>query len=933
MHSHIAIEGPTGTLALSPSTDLTITDKNPMFNDVEMFSQPIQLPLDLNRHLVKNVDDVNSSLRAADIEQSGRYHIIIDGIPCRTATMKAQENVKLAGVIDVNFDATNRTFKEMIADLRCRDVPVDEDILIGEKVGDVHLEMNYQEIFQLEINIDDGSGGWLIGYEIKMKPIEIDEMFQPFALGFSYPAECYEDATTHKADPDPDTSKAKRTYPNPNSEGASDITVNVPHVKTSYINVAQPYPYAKYCNSRIAYAHHKAKMEDGKPTGETDSEIVPANERKRNIPEDKSPYWVLDAKRPASGICFYVAYFLERLFKKLGVAYDMSALTDIEDFNYLAFFNTGCHYDAKPKGDVVLTDEAQINDWLDSRGCGGKISYISNLPEESESMMNKGVRVLHIGADEFQSWSVLGNHGYYNQFVSTDLCNPDGSITVDYMLPGTVTSRVPNCAADERYLNAYRSYDVSVNSMTAKVMQMFANADNFPDADVSEVIESLENSFGVRFCYDAEANKVTVRLLRDMFRDTQQPVKFKGIVTTMVKNTEIIKGIRMRYAAESDANEQRDNIRYGKRDYDTIYDYMDYPQRYTKFATFEEVTNNIDVGNRTGYCDMRTGDFFRIKVSSDASTVAELRPSVFEVGAMHGVELGDCSEEAEKDGRIKEFVSGFVPIEVNDVAYRGLNYADQEDPLLVPFIDEDMEHEFLVKKLLNPVSTRWGNIDIIYELCLAECYDPTKTDDGQSPLQHHDWGLTIGFLRPDRNPDDVDVMNYDRNYDGFDNSKWLLVAKNYTFNADSFDEHANFLGDPNAPQHAFSLKPRAYKPFRYKYDNEDLLISTDPKQWETEPGWLIPCNDDEKNSQSVITKRIRSRGMADTWLPEFFHFLLHRQRYHIEAICTAAELADIPNKWLRRWDIDGKIGWINTLTYPASVQNGLGKVEIDFFAL
>jgi hypothetical protein len=140
-----------------------------------------------------------------------------------------------------------------------------------------------------------------------------------------------------------------------------------------------------------------------------------------------------------------------------------------------------------------------------------------------------------------------------------------------------------------------------------------------------------------------------------------------------------------------------------------------------------------------------------------------------------------------------------------------------------------------------------------------------------------------------------------------------------------------FLGTD--PAGSFSLKPRAWKPFRYKYDGSTLLISTNPKQWETEDGWLIPCVEDERDQQGNITARIRSRGMCDTWMIEFFHFMLNRQKYHVEALCTAAELADIPNKWLRRWEIDGKVGWINLMTYPIDVEKGLGKVEMEFFAL
>ena len=910
MHSHLAIIGKNGELALKPDQSITITDKNPMFNDQEMFSQPIPLPFKLNRHVLKNMDDVNSAMRSAAVD-GDRYQIVVDGIPLRTATMKVQDAVKMNGTIDVNFDATNRTFKDMIADMRCRDVEVKDDILIGEKIGDVTVDFTYQRVYTL--NVMNGWKGWFDGYKVYGNPQTLHEVFQPFALGYSYPGECYEEAGSHIAQ-----QETPKTYANPNKESdlaGKTVTVHVPKVKNSYINISKPYPEAKYCNSRIAYAHHKAGKDDnGKNTGETIDELVPSNER-NGTSEDKSPYWVLDANRPASGICFYVAYFLECLFKKLGVAYDMTALTNIEDFNYLAFFTSQCHYDTKPKDGITFSTEDEINAWLDSRGCGGKMKFNDNKPGASEPEYQR-----FIPKSEYVSWEPIGDHGPYG---SGNIESADG-IHFDF------NADIPGCDDVEQTINF--DYTISNKTMTAKVLQMFANADNFPDANVTEIIESLENSFGVRFCYDAEINKVTVKLLRDMFRDKQSPIPFKGKVLSMVKMTENIRGVRMKYSAESDAQKQRDNIRYGKRDYDTVYDYMDYPQGYTELETYENVTEKIDVGNRTGYADLRTGNFYRIKVSSDASSVSELRPAVFEVGAMHGVELGDCSKEAEDDDAIKEFVSNFQPIEVNDVAFVGKNYSKPETPMLVPFIDEDMEHEFLIKKMLNPVSTQWGSIDIIYELCLMECYDPTKTDDGQSPLQHHDWGLTIGFLRPGSG--ETDVVDYDPNYDGFGNSRWLISSKNYSINSDTYDEHANFIG--TNPATSFSLKPRAYKPFRYKYkvvdDEQVLVISTDPKEW-GDPSWLIPCNDDVRDSAGNIVKRLRSRGMCDTWMIDHFYFLLNRQKYYIEALCTAAELADIPNKWLRTWEIDGKIGWLNILTYPVDVQKGIGKVEIEFFAL
>ena len=136
MHSHLAIIGKNGELTLKPDDSLTVTDKNPMFNDVEMFSQPLALSFDKNRHILKNMDDVNSTMKAAEVDNE-RFRFIVDGIPFRTAALKIQDGSKLDDTIDVNFEATTKTFKDMIQDMRCRDVEVDPDILIGEKVGDV----------------------------------------------------------------------------------------------------------------------------------------------------------------------------------------------------------------------------------------------------------------------------------------------------------------------------------------------------------------------------------------------------------------------------------------------------------------------------------------------------------------------------------------------------------------------------------------------------------------------------------------------------------------------------------------------------------------------------------------------------------------------------------------------------------------------------
>ena len=73
----------------------------------------------------------------------------------------------------------------------------------------------------------------------------------------------------------------------------------------------------------------------------------------------EEPYWVLDADRPWSGICFYVAYFLDCLFQYLGVIVKENNIGKVEDMLRLAFFTTKCEVEYKNE---ELVTKASIKD-------------------------------------------------------------------------------------------------------------------------------------------------------------------------------------------------------------------------------------------------------------------------------------------------------------------------------------------------------------------------------------------------------------------------------------------------------------------------------------------------------------------------------------------------------------------------------------------
>ena len=913
MNSHLAITVDGYELALRPDQSIDIEDCNPLFNDVDMYSYPFEAPFENNRVLLKNLDDPNSDLRPIDLEHK-RAVVYGEGLPIRSGVTIIQEDETLESGMSMNIDASTRSFKDLIGDLECRDIPVKDELQIGEKLGNVNVSVTYD----YEVEADIGKKDW-----IKKRGTigPVSGTFEPQALGFSYPGVCSETsgyAAIAKSGVD-----GRRDYP----DGKSVIR---PQVTKSFINVSSEYgstvnsPYRDsngnaipwpFCNARVCYKHYALK-EDSKD--ETSDSVVLPKDGKYAY-EDFGPYWVLDADRPQSGICFYVLYFLDCLFEHLGVEFDKKALIGdgtsanpgVKDFRHMVFFTTRCAYTTKPTGKRISGFEA-VNKWLTSRGCGGTLSV-----EEPD------VKSL----DSFD-FGVFGEQ--------------------------TVNKN------DVRQIKS--SATIKSKSISAEVYEMYASSDNFPDTSVQTVLDSLEASFGIRFHYDYEKNRVTAYLLRSVFRSTAQPIQFQGEVHEIYKMSEKITGFRMKYSAESTPKEQEQYIRRGTRDYDTDFDYREYPEgRVVIDKKYSEIFQNISANDMRVYVDLTTGNAYRIKVSSDATTAAELRPVLFEVGALKGIEVGDCSDENED--YVREYVSDFQPLMFNDVNYyqellaaqgsvkvvtdsgtQTVTIKSNGQPLLAAFIDEDMEHEFVKQKINNVITSALVDIYLTENLELVESYDPSGTDDGNSPLQTYDWGLSIAMMRGGGT--NMQVQQYDYDYDGFSNSRWKTIAGLYALATDSIDNVGNeydyngtVSGDGGGER--FSLKIAAHKPFVYYKDSagtvhvsRDTSLAGQTVGSDSRYTWLVPCNADvvDADTGNVETK-IRTRGLYDTFMAELAYFLLHRKKYIIKVGTTVAALADIPNHWRERYRIGDKVGYINKVKYTLEVEKPLTQAEIEFYAI
>lgn len=941
MNSKLTILANGKPLALKEDASISIELKNPLFNDTEMFSYPVELPIEGNRHVLKNVDDVSSDIRPVSYEHTP-MQIIADGVPFASGTAIIQEDERLEDSISLNVDASTQSFVDLIGDLKCNEVPIPtkyrDQLLIGEKIDEVSVSVNYKT--EVEIKYQGKKGNKKYGSV--GDDYTTETTFSPQALGFSYPAQCKETGNLHEA-----VLLKTYTYPNGNS-------VKIPDVLTSYINVSDAYPHKLFCNARVCYAHH-----DLNDDGTTSESLVQySTKRKGEDPnnknheqemyEDRGPIWVLDADRPQSGICFYMLFFLDCLFEYLGVQFDKSALEAIGDMKRLCSFTTKCAYDIEPlyygekykeedevvKAGLKTTNDIKVgffqkqansekdvknlfddvNKWLDSRGCGGTLKL--------ENPKNKDVQEVKYRKVSYEVVEKMLNGPFYNgSFKTTDVVK----ILDDWETVTVGKDKVASITCKSTIKKA---------QMSASIFRMYANEKNFPDESVSDVIDSLEQQFGIKFHYDYEQKKVTAYLIRDVFRkQNPTPRNFHAQVLSMLPITEKITGVRAGYAAESDAKEQKDNVKNAVKDFNTDYDYIEYPKNSTVTSlTYKDIIHKVYNGQMNVFVDLQTGNKYRVKIDKEFTDASNMEPRLFEVAAMKGVEIGDCSTLNEDF--IQEFKSSFVPVGMVDANYRmalssstgstcatdnpkqpnevGKQYEGYEfgevngsyaKTQMAALVDEDMEHEFVKQYVKNIMSSMVADFYVTEELCLRESYDPSSTDDGNSPLQSYDWGLSIAVMRGGGM--DSTHEPYDYNYDGFGNSKWRTKAGDYALTTDSIDNYGNSYSYNSADNDEhFSLKPRAW----------------------VQPEWA--------DAPLVINKpEVKNRGYVDVFLIDYIYFILNRKRYYIKCLASVAQVADIQNHWKEWWNIDGKKCLIDKVNAEISARDGLGEVEIEVFAI
>lgn len=811
---------------LSEDQSVTIEENSPVWGGGNTFSLPFELDVEANRHILGNSDQL-TGMSVYDVLEGQSATLYVMGIPLFYGKLSLEDEVEIEnGTVEVSLISSTLAFDDMIDGMNCQDVEMAEEIVLGERWSE----------YSISSRKPDGS--------IVLKDI-IKGLFPSYFMRMR--------------------------------DGGN-----------STVNLSVPYPDAKYCNMRICY---------NLPDELQDNEKGPEKELKNKYNADyvtpvlrtvvtinnntvKSKYVTLDAERPLSAPCFYVLYFFECLFRKLGIDFDFSQINGKGDFNNdinrLAFVSTSCSYVEKETEDVL--DVRIPWDWL-------------------------------------KDYMVVDSWDY--PILHLKITNKD-----------------------------YDSF------LLAPIKKCIATSESFPDTDVSEVVKSMQNGFGIRFLFNKEQSKVTLVYVKDILR-SKDVEEINAEVLDVYKKESSIRGFV---------------LKYNDKDEDTSFKYDEW-SNYIITNSFNYIQMSVSANNKKLYIDARNGNSYRVKNDEDATEESDQRPSLFEVAMFLPVRYGDCSDE----NKVEEVIIPFAPLVVNDTAIperlsvlnakrmRGVSFLDDaktddtnNEQRFASLLDVEMKYPSLrpaikVGGYVEVERNKLEEFEFSYTYVDTQRYDEKYTDqslkkikenrrehrsrfgtpvaqkylDNDSPIQTFDAGLTLGIMRGPGSTSGV--QDYAEDYDGEGNSKYVTTPANYAFHPDTVDNYArvfdyNGTGDDGVDtSKRFSLKLRAEKPY------PDIL--TDAMKKEIEAAGLQKWSDG-KYYHPITQPYAQRRGLFDKFYTEYAHFVTHRK---IAKLTLRMEVADLVNiDWTKRYRIGSFTGFINSYSYTVDSQ-GISEVQMELY--
>lgn len=830
--SYIALQIDGKWAVLPDDTSLSIEGYSPLWGEGGgAFSYPFSIGVEENRHILENIDRITGK-GIFKVLNRRRAVIYVLGIPLVSGVVALDETVEITdGRIDLSVVSGTLEFDELIEGMSCRDVEIPDRIVLGERVTDFKFVWR-----QWSVN-------------------NVFEYESDFPSEFMWM-----------------------------SDGG-----------TTTVNVTDAYPVAKYCNARICYPlpEEETSREDKKD----DSLNVPVVQNvKRSLTDlTAGPYVVLDADRANSAPCFYVLYFLECLFRKLDIAYDMSSIIAMEDMTRLSFFNTRCSY----------------------------------REENTNTLLG------HIDLQQKVS-------GFTYSFTAFDQIAGDYVATIEAPLKKCLADagNFPSSGVDEvvRALETGFGIRFLFDSSSRKMRMVFLK-DVLRDRSVTplsmevhEVPLEQTNITGIRMQYEGADENSTDYNYDDWSRIIQVNSYNAVVVSVSPYNKNLYidtrNGNAYRVKVDEDAKEESElhptlfevgafnPVEYGDcSDDDTVEEIgVNFIPVICNDVSYSRRRSVLDSNNRTGG---------RVEGSGAGTRAGSGRTGgrgIHRDGSESAVtddennqeELAVYLDVSMKKPAQKEWITLKGQVEIVDTSHGRTDYEESE--FRYSYFSEQNFEETASEP--NYTAQRYKGVwreNVVmnarqnYTRFPNDVYKTMRYVSDPSPLQQFDPGLSFGVMRGPGNQ--AGVERYAQDYDGEGNWRWVTTPKNYTYDSDCVDNYArayDYNGTMTGgvdPEGRFSLKLRAEKP--------------DPDS--AGGHGLLPI------SQSYCQRR----GLFDKFYTEYAWFVLHRR---VARFVGHVELADIVNiDWTKRYRVGDVIGFVKGYSFSVSKEHGISDITLELY--
>lgn len=746
---HLALEifdldGGTGSkFAWMPEdASITITDTSEIFASGNVWSHSFTLNIYANAHIFGTAGEIHGSRLHEQINKR-RTRLWVEGLPFFLGYLKLDDEVDVEenGNVDVTFESGQKTFEEMIEGTKAREVSVG-DVVIG-------VALNRKRVSNINI-----------------KRIEYDlRGLEAFISNYPQLKEAY-DFTKYDLTQIIGQTPYTQQWPKLVKSSGTFLDSTGTAFSMDYTNIKIPYDARHpFCNINICYPY-KSLDESGEEKSARSYTMRLAHGTRTTDGSDNQT-------RFNNAPNFYLLYFIKRLFKDLGIYIEENEMENVEDLRRVFMLNFGCHYEEIENASLgnnvnylETTDHLTPSDLLSRYGQ----YYIQIISENDQYSLVKG-------------WDGAGQYTYTSEKrleYSGKVLLRNFNATLNgttYLQLGSVEGIVNNVTAQDHTLrkqvlrldkNAIE-YQGDGEDGYYSAYLAYATGDNYPNVDISEIIEAMKSMFGVRLLFSDNYKRVRIILLRNVFKSTDiQEIRCE-IVDEDVKQENCIRGFRMTYGKGTD-----DTNFYYKGFNDlfprqaTIWkdttDKHDYTQWYLN-ADYATIKQSVSPSNKVCYVTPVNGNAYGVKIDEDEDV---LFPSLYNLADFMDAEDGDCSGD---DETIKEVQCGASPVIMNNVnnSYAVLFKGDLSAPS--PKIDgtnkdtienswglntwrstyarvvenQSMQKSFSVSGGTLVIS---GNLDVyLSEGFRIRLLDNYGIGNGGTPFDEADPGLCFGIMR------------------------------------------------------------------------------------------------------------------------------------------------------------------------------------------